>query len=319
MSEQIIARLMPEWLSSNQHRAYPLDETTIGDKIPTPLLVDALLLVSPNIDRESVYVSSIIKDGTNIHMTISWLINKDINKDISQGKVHVVIPYNTTMGTHVPILYNDNGCTICGEVVIGNIHCVDAMQTITEITKDGGRFFPGCVHTSSDTLLGIKVRDTIYTGVVTLEAGDGIDLAVATDSDGGTTITINSTPYMMPVDNKLITTDEELLKAAIDLYGKPVRTICDTLPDDAGNIVLAAPGSGKGSEQYVTAISAGEGAVCLTIANDTTDTTCTDDSAMIESIMQNLSNLNNRAGDQHEMILGLEDAVSNLSLQISRI
>lgn len=321
MSEQIIARLMPEWLNSNQHRAYPLDESTAGGGIPTPLLVDALFLVSPNIDRTDVYVSRIQKDGTNIHISISWLVKEteSTNKTESANKISVVIPLSTTMGTHVPILYNDEQCAIYGELVIGDVRCVDPLQTITTIDSAHGKFFPGCVHAREDSLLGIKVDDAIYTGVVTLVAGDGIDIEVDTDSDGGTTITISSTPYKVPVDNTIITTDQELLDEAIKMYGEPVRTICGTAPDDAGNIVIAAPKSGGDSEQYVTATNAGTGAISLTIANDTTDTTCTDDSAMIESIMQNLSNLNNRAGDQHEMLLGLEDAVSNLSLQISRI
>lgn len=314
MGEQIIGRLLPEWLNSNQHRVYPLDESTVGNGLPTSFLVDALFICSASVDITRLYIKSIVKNGTNIIIRLAGYVNK-VSTDF--GNV-AIVPIDTAMGTNIPVELSGDNYKLSGSFVIGNAKSLDSTQSIFEFDEDSGLIFPGCVRNTENTLLGIKIDDVLYTGVVTLEAGDGIEFTV-TENEEGTVITINSTAYTLPEENMEITTDEELVQEAVNLYGTPVRTICNVAPDASGNITLATPESGKDGEQYVTAVKAGDGAISLTIANDTTSLECEDDSAQFDSIMQSLNNLNDRAADQAEILSGLEDSVSNLALQVYRV
>ena len=314
MSEQIIGRLLPEWLNSNQHRAYPLDESTVGNGLPFSLLVDALFINSYNVDRSRLYLREVVVSGDNVQISMGGFVD-GVETDF--GAV-AIIPFNTEMGTHIPIDYTGDSFKLSGDLVVGNVHCMDSVNSVITLNADTGKLFPGCVRNADEGLFGIKVGDTVYTGVVTLEAGDGIDFEVE-HTDEETVLRIVSTVYTPPDENMTITDDASLLETAISMYGTPVRTICGISPDSAGDIVLSTPASGDSAEQYVTASGGGDGTIYLTIANDMTDTSCNDPSLQIESILQSLSNLNERAGDQHEMLLGLEEAVSNLALQVSRV
>lgn len=315
MGEQIIGRLLPEWLNSNQHRTYPLDESTVGNGVPFGFLVDALFINSPTIDSERLYISSVSRSNTNILIRMGGYVER-VKTDFG---VVATIPFNTVSGAHIPISVVGGNFTLAGSLVVGDTKCMEYVPAVIELDEYKGLIFPGCVRTVSDTLLGIKVNDILYTGIVTLEAGEGIEItASAGDEEGETVITITSTAYTVPDENLKITSDSELLANAIEAYGKPVRTICNVSPDASGDIVFSTPDAGGESEQYVEASSTGIGTVCLTIANDKTDITCTDRSAQIEALTQALSNLNDRSVEVHEGVNALDDAVSNLALQVAR-
>lgn len=315
MSEQIIGRLLPEWLNSNQHRAYPLDESTVGNGLPFSFLVDALFINSPSVSSEKLYISSVTRSSTNILVSMGGYV-AGVATDFG---VVATVPFSTVSGTHVPIAVTGDNFTLAGSLVIGDTKCMESAPAVIELGEEKGLLFPGCVRTVDDTLIGIKVNDTLYTGIVTLEAGEGIEFTTSAGTeDGETVITITSTAYTVPDENLEIVDDGTLLERAIEAYGKPVRTICGVSPDDSGDIVFSTPEAGGDSDQYVEASSTGIGTVCLTIANDKTDSTCTDHSAQIDSLAQSLSNLNERSVEIHEGINAVDDAVSNLALQVSR-
>lgn len=308
--DNTIARLLPEWLGGNQHRAYPLDVDSYGSGIPTQLLVDAFFLVSAGIDRVHLYISDIVKGNTNLHISLAGYLH---GMAVSFGVV-ATVPYNTKTGTHVPISVSTADYTISGDLVIGSMDCVSQLPTALELTENSGRIFPGCVRVIDSSLLGISVDGQLYTGIVTLSAGDGVDIQVVEREDS-TEIIISSTAYSEPSENTTIVDDSSLLRQAMELYGKPVTSLCGVKPDDNGNISIVSPSDDK---QYIAVTQVGDGAISLGIANDQTVTQCVDTTAQIESLAVSLSNLNERSGAIHEGVQAMDNALSNLSLQVSR-
>jgi hypothetical protein len=311
----VIPRLRTTWLDSNRLRAYPLDESTTNGGIPTQLFVDALFLNSYNIDSERLYIRTLVKDGDNINIYMAGYVD---GAATDFGLV-AVVPFSTTFGTKVPIEKETGTYLLAGTLVVGSTEYMNEAPSAIELTEDTGKLFPGCVRQTHDTLVGIKLNGTIYSGVVTIEAGDGVSItAHAGQEIGETIITIAAdTSRRVPAENTQITSDEDILRHAIAEYGEPVRTICGISPDSTGNIMLASP-TETSSGEYITQTSATQGVISLAIANDKTDTRCTDNSSKFESISKNLATLNQRSGEIDELITALEETVSNLSLQVSR-
>lgn len=313
-NSEIVPRLRLEWLDNNRLRSYPLDNSS---DVPTPLFVDALFLNSQSIDSNRLYIKSIIKDGDNVNVFMAGYVN-DTQTDF--GLV-ASIPFDTAINARIPILKETADYLLAGTITIGDINCMNEAATVIELTEESGRLFPGCVRQTHETLLGIKVGDTTYTGIVTLVAGDGVEIDVMAGSElGETVITLSVSPDRIADDNTAIRNDAELLAAAIKAYGDPVRTICGVSPNPLGDITFAKPEIAPDEDdgEYITVTSASDGVISLAIANDTTDTRCTDNTNKVESIAKNLGSLNQRAGELDEILRALDEAVSNLSLQVSR-
>lgn len=315
MGEATVGRLLTEWLNSNQHRAYPLDDSTAGNGLPTAFLVDALFINSESIDSTRLYITSIIKDNANVLISMGGYVD---GVEVDFGIV-ATVPYTTLPGTSIPIELVTDSYKLAGSFTVGDVSCLRTLPAILTLGAATGLLFPGCVRSVSDTLLGIRVNDVLYTGIVTLAPGDGIEFIVE-DTAEGTVLTARSVEYAIPEANLAIVDDDSLLSSAIELYGRPIRTICNIKPDAEGDIIFSTPDiGGESSEQYVEATGGGEGgAVCLTIANDKTDIQCTDYSDSIAALAQSLSNLNERGSDISEDITAMDEALSNLALQVSR-
>lgn len=310
-TDQLVPRLATEWLNGNQHRAYPLDDSTAGNGLPTAFLIDALFFNSSTIDSLSLYISSIVQAGDNILVSMAG----DVEGVSTDFGVVATVPFSTTMGAHVGIDKRGNNYHLSGVLVIGDTSCISSITPLLELTWDEGRLFPGCVRTKEESLLGIEVDGVVYSGIVTLVAGDGISFEVR-DTDEGTEITVHNTNYAVPEEkNGIIVDDATLLRKAIELYGNPITTVCGVPPDADGNISFVVQNQ---NEQFVAASYVSDGAISLTIANDQVVTQCTDTSEQVTSLVESISNLNARSGEIHEGVQALDNAVSNLSLQVSR-
>lgn len=314
MSNTLVPRLLTEWLDSNRHRAYPLDMDNESSGLPSAFLVDALFITSHNVASDKLYIKSVISSGDNVNISMTCYVD-DTPTELG---IVAVVPFSTEPGTGIPVVIDAGEYNISGVLVIGDVSCMNTVRSVIELTEEQGRVFPGCVRSINDTLIGIRVNGELYTGVVTLEAGDGIEFTTVEDN-GEVTIKISATAdRLLPPENMEITSDADILAAAIESYGHPVRSICGVKPDSDGNISFATPETGEDSSEYVEVSSAGPGTITIGIANDTTVTTCVDNTAQIESLVQNISNLNDRTGEFNDRIRAMEDAQSNINLQISR-
>lgn len=322
MPTQGPARLLLEWLDSNQHRAYPLDESTSGGNsvIPFPLFVDALFTVSANVDRTRLFINKLVVGDTSLRVYLSGYVNDVL---IDFGSV-ADIPLSSTQGTEISVDVATVEYSVSGSLVIGNIESVQELQAVTSLAISSGLIFPGCVREESIGLTGIEVDGVIYSGVVTLSAGAGVSFSV-TESGGSVTIAINAVNYTVPSVNTQITSDEELLDEAISMFGYPVRSINNITTDETGNISIVEGGNSSGSEDeggspaYVTVTAAGQGALTISLTNDTTVTQCNDDlTVTVDTLMSGVANLNDRIAEINDAITAIDKANNNIAIQLSR-
>lgn len=315
-------RLLLEWLDGNQHRAYPLDESTAGGnaRIPYSIFVDALFSITANIDRTSLYISKLIVGDVSLRVFLSGSVN-GVDTELGAFADIYLDPAATPRGTEVPILVTGDTYTVSGTLVIGNIQSASELPATLALTQSSGRIFPGCVRTYS-TLTGLSVNGELYTGTVTLEAGDGIEF----DYDSNTnTLKISSINYDIPEENTYIVSDETLLREAISIFGEPVRSINGQVPYN-GNINIVDPPEASNSsgqdaqgQAYVSVEQVGLGAISITLTNDNTVTTCNDDIVVtVDSIMSNIASLNDRIAAIDIAVSALDKANSNLAIQLSR-
>ena len=334
MSE-IPARLLMEWLDGNQHRAYPLDESTSGANaaVPYPLLVDALFSVTSGIDTTRLFISKIVTGAVGVSFWLKGYLEGGAEL-IDFGEVASVSldPEATPPGTSVPIAVTTATYSIEGSIVIGDISSVLKMPANTTLTLETGKFFPGCVRVLEKGVTGLEVNGEVFTGLVTLEAGEGIEFDTSTTAVDGI-IKINATGYVLPEDwSQTIRNDTELMTEAVEAFGLPVRSIQGFLPDQAGNISIVDPpvessassdesdsSDEGGGSAYVTVISANNGAIAITLANDDTITACDDDiTVTVNSLMSSVANINDRLADIDTGITALDRANNNLAIQLSR-
>ena len=319
MPTQGPARLLLEWLDGNQHRAYPLDESTSGGNavIPFPLFVDALLAVSSSIDRTRLFISKLVLGDTSLRIYMSGYVN-DAQTDF--GAV-ADVPLDSQHGSEIPISIANEEYSISGSLVIGNIESARSLQTITNLSSASGLIFPGCVREITTGLTGVEIDGVIYSGVVTLEAGDGVSFEVTGSSDN-VVVRINAVNYSIPEDNTYIVSDTQLLAEAIAAFGYPVRSINGIETDETGNIsiVEGASSVSEGSTpSYVTVANAGQGALTISLTNDTTVTQCNDElTTTVDTVMGGIANLNDRVTEINESVTALDRANSNLAIQLSR-
>ena len=117
MSEQIIGRLLPEWLSSNKHRSYPLDDMANGNGLPTAFLVDALFINSANIDNAKLFINKVVIIGDNVHIGMAGYVDSVL---IDFGTV-CIIPFDTKPGTNIPIFKFEDPYKLAGTFVVGDV------------------------------------------------------------------------------------------------------------------------------------------------------------------------------------------------------
>lgn len=322
MTAEIPPRLLLNWLDANQHRAYPLDASTAGGNalIPYPLFVDAIFSVTENIDRARLYVSRLVVGDVSLKVFLSGYVDES-SEDFG---VIADIPLTTQRYTEIPVSVTTVNYIIAGTLVVGDMSSVSTVAADTVIPLESGQVFPGCVRAYPETT-GIAVNGTVYTGVITLEAGDGIELSYSRDEETGEqTITISSTNYVIPEQNTYITSDSELVEEAVSIFGAPVRTINNQFPDDDGNINIVDPppssdSSGTESRASVQVEQAGYGAISITLSNDNTITTCDDDTTItVKGLMNSVADMNDRITAIDTAITALDKANSNLAIQLSR-
>lgn len=309
MSSNEIVRISSEWLDANKSRAYPFDDACADapNRIPSPVFTDAFFQTS-GVGSGGIFVNRVVLGQTSFQIYIA-----SSDRDIG---LLADIPYTTEERTQIPVdIMLDDGATISGVLVVGDVTEIKNMQSDSVLTEAAGKFFLGCVREISDNrLLGIKVNDKLYTGVIDLVAGDGIELAVE-ELEEETKITVSAKDRSVPPENMIITDDATLLKEISKLYGTPVAMINGVKPDAQGNITLAYPTAESGGKGY-TPFPSATGTIILQDASGASET-C--ENTLIETIMANIAELNNRSARHAETLDALDTANNVMSISLSRL
>jgi hypothetical protein len=309
MSTNEISRIASEWLDANKSRSYPFDESCGGapGRIPTNVFTDAFFRCS-GITGE-LYINRVVLGQTSFQIYAA-AGSKDIG-------LLADIPYDTPERTKVPIsILLDLDGSLDGFITVGEASAIKEMLADNVLTTANGKFFYGCVRDfSSSGLLGIRVGETVYSGVINLEAGEGVDIDVE-EVAGETNIRISAKDREVPPENMLIVDDKTLAQEISALYGSPVFTINGVIPDESGNIILATPDASREGASGYAPFPAGVGTITL-MDNSSNDISC--ENTVLDTLMHNIAELNARGAQLKESVDGLDEANSVMSLSLSRL
>lgn len=304
-----IVRISSEWLDANKSRAYPFDDSCAAapGALPTDLFTDAFFSLS-GVSGESLYISKIILGQTSFQVYAA-------TESYDLGLI-ADIPYSTPERAQVLIdLSTDEGVTLSGLLVVGDAMSVKRMYPVNEMSLENGKFFYGCVREFiGEGVTGIKIGDRVYRGVVNLVAGEGIEFDV-TEEPGETTIRMAAKERQIPKENMIIVDDTTLLAELTRLYGAPVLTINGRRPDSSGNIILAYPDDavkGQGYSPFPTDVG-------TIILQDASGATGTCENTLVETLMANIAELNDRSARQAETLSAIDTANNVMSVALSRI
>lgn len=311
-----------EWLNANLSRSYPLADEVGGqtNTLPCTLLVDCRL-IHDCYDLYDAYISrlEVSEVGWTASLTFTAVQNDgDTPAEYTADRL-IAVPYDTERNGKVPFNQSigTTGISIAGSFTIGKATAVDSLPNSNEYTLADTKLSPAVITSISGLCIkAIKVGDELFSGVVELVAGDGIELETSVDEDTKvTTINITNTKYSLPEANQEITDDEGLAERLVAIYGPPITSINGVRPDTNGNIGIVYPKAESDGVSYaIITEGIGAGRLALTLTPDP----CVDKGA-ITTIIGNLSQLNLRADKLDTGIKELDTAINTVATQMTRL
>lgn len=329
MSGEIV-RISSEWLDANKFRAYPFDEScaNAAGRIPPSVFTDAFFITT-GLSGGPLIIRRVVLGQTSFQLYMAAA-------DVDLGLVADIL-YDTPDRTQIPIQASyGGGISLDGVLIVGNAQDIKTMQADNELDEENGKLFYGCCREfSKPGVTGIRVGNTIYDGVVDLVAGDGINITTTEGTGGVTTIQITAPSRVPPEANTEVINDSTLLDELIDLYGSPVTTINGVGPTESGNILLVHPSkvsstndgasTGSGDDEVSTGSGGGytvfpvSGSVGAVVLGDATGAQEACEDTLVETIMSNISELNNRLSRISESIDAIDMANNVMSISLSRL
>jgi hypothetical protein len=310
-----------EWLNANLSRSYPLADEVGGqtNTLPCTLLVDCRLIH----DCHALYDAYISKlevseVGWIASLTFTAVQNDGDSPTEYTADRLIAVPYDTERNGKISFNQSigTTGISIAGSVIIGKATAVAGLPSSNIYTLADTKLSPAVITSISGLCIkAIKVGDELFSGVVELVAGDGIELETSVDeATKVTTINITNTKYSPPEANQEITGDAALAKRLVALYGPPITSINGVTPDE-GNIEISYPtASDDGVSLGVVVDNTGVGRLALTLTPDP----CIDKEA-ITTLIGNLSQLNFRADKLDTGIKELDTAINTIATQMTRL
>lgn len=295
----------PEWLDYNMSRAYPLDDSTggVAGTIPCDAFVDCHL-ITEGIGDADIYISSIKSTGTAAVISLATTSNIEFTDCL-------YIAFSTESRTPIDVYAESGEAFIHGKITTGNVLALSTLPAVSTYTPEQTKLFKGLIIPVDGLFIrGIRVGDTLLTGDIVIEAGDGIFLSVE-----GNTIKISAIAYELPEDNKDITSDDDIINAVVDSYGTPITSINGVEPDESGDISVVEPAEQDTNSDYAVVESTdADGVLLLKLSRDPALAKNT-----IEALANNYSQLDIRAGTIIESINSLDGALNTLSSQLTRL
>lgn len=298
--------LLSEFLDDNAHKCYPFSKL---NELPTDFIVDAKFMVTGNIDKTSLYVSQI--EFSETHIRVYMAVKQD-NELLNIGRILTCPkPANRNTEYSCKLVNSELEIIVEGFITFGSLDNLPKNKNIITLAEDGN-VFSGCVIPVTEWCTGIKVNDQIYTGVVTLQATDGIVFDVS-ETASNTLITMKYDGFQRPDNLTLDTMDDaDILKKIIELWGTPITSISGVTPDEKGNITIDI------DPESTNYISLTPGIATLTL-DDTYIEKCGVTTNDMERMLTNISVLNERSGILETLTQQLETQVNTLSHEVSKI
>lgn len=298
--------LLSEFLDDNAHKCYPFSKL---NDLPTDFIVDAKFMVTGNIDKTGLYISQIEFSDTHIRV---YMAVKRGNELLNIGRI-LTCPKPSSRNTEYSckLVNSELEIIVEGFITFGSLDNLPKNKNIITLAEDGN-VFSGCVIPVTEWCTGIKVNDQIYTGIVTLQAADGIVFDVS-GTTNNTLITMKYAGFSRPEGLTIdILDDDDILQKVKELWGTPITSISGVAPDANGNISIDID---PGSSNY---ISLTPGISTLTLSDTYIEKCGVTDNDM-SRMLNNISVLNERASALETLTQQLENQVNTLSHEVSKI
>lgn len=302
-----------EWLNANLSRAFPFAESTGGSSkaLPSSFLVNGFLLYDCSalgktvIDSAFVHCINCDDQGVRIGITCKASTKEEYPFDDL-----LFISYGSERNASIPFMAESNGVTLSGKFIVGDAQVMERYSGVYELDSSSGELCPSILHDISGLYVSaLKVGDVYLTGEVELISGAGIEFSANKETN---TLTITNTKYT--ISGGTITSDDELLEAAVEAFGTPIKKINDKSPDADGNFSFVGSDSNIDGQDRIIVSETGNGTITLELQKDP----CVDDDA-IDKLSTKLGQLNERCSRINSSQLALDTAVNNLATQLTRI
>lgn len=304
---------LPEFLNDNAHRAYPFNASVNDNGVPPALILDLGIIATEELPNNSdstdnnnvTYISKIVTDGVHIRFYMSALIG---GVPVDFGCVATAdasaSPYSRIeLATVVNSSYN---IIFEGFIVLGDLSLLTKLPPVITLDAAAGRIYTGCIQHMTQWVAGLNVNGQILSGIVTLEAGPGVDFEVDLTTN---TVKIGCSGAIPP-ENSIIIDDTTLLREITNLYGTPISTINSVAVNGGDWTISTAEGDGLSVEINNDAHS-------ITITNELAEACCGKED--IEYIVNNISALNERVGILQAFHTQLETNLNSLSAQMTKL
>lgn len=309
--------LLKEFLNENANRSYPF---SVANAVPTALIVDFGAVVSDlvpdntgDVEENALYINKVVTDGITVGVGLGALIDGTA-KDF--GTVATIsVGQDTNQQVNFKVV--SDGMVIEGFVTFGTTLCAPSMPPVITLDATTGLVYSGCLQKLTEWIMGFKVGDTTLSGVVELVAGPGIEIN-ADQSTGK--ITITCTGAAVPVGNADIVDDQTLLGEIVSLYGAPITQINGesivTSGGDGAWTIGVVPGDDNPYGNTLQVTTDPETST-IEIADTNATACCTQD--QINTLVNNIGELNTRVGTLEGLQTQLETNINTVSTQLTRV
>lgn len=294
--------LLLEWPNENSHRYYPFDPPA-GNSVPTALILDLGIIATTNLPDNSgestTYISQIVTDGVHIRFYLAADVS---GATIDFGCV-AIVDVGAAVGTRTNFKYAGQGFVFEGFIVTGDTSVTAQMSATTVLDASSGKLYTGCIQHMSQWLAGVQIGDQTLSGLITLEAGAGVELGVE-----GNSIIVRCTGTDLPPDTT-ITSDSELFARLVSTFGAPITQINGKTPDAYGNISITS------ADTKTLLVETSNGVV--TLKNLAAESCCSQND--IATLVSNIDSLNERVGVLDQFLNQVQTNLNVLSVQTTRL
>jgi hypothetical protein len=325
---------LEEFLDENSHRSYPFK---YPNTVPTELILDIHILISgvtSTIDyKDRVGISRVVVSKTGMSITFV-IVDGGSATDI--GTIHV--PTTDPQKTHTFSLYK-NGILVDGSITTGYFSN-DFIGTYNispddEFT-DNRILFEGCVIPVTNWCTGMVINDKLYTGLVTINAGEGIVIEDTATADGWD-LNFKLKEYNTISNDTIITEIENQFEEIVDTQGF-IKTINGVEPDAEGNINITVgepvdaepPSYVEGAtiihdNGFINTIAVDAGLNSSIVIRDVITPFCYDeasftiDDAVLETLKSNATELAERVQTIENHLTALENNLNTVNMQLVKM
>lgn len=309
-------KMLLEWLDGNAARQFPLDDTASGVDttgsftLPTNFLLDVFLCVPPAFDPTGFFISRVVVRRLSAQVYLSY--EDPGTSTVTQVGSFATIPIPATPFYSFQLTADTQPVgdyawleSVTGVLIAGYTDLLAKYPGDWLFSHDNGMLLSTRVSQGVAGIAALRINDAIYTGDLTLKAGDNCVLTPSYDAlTDETTVTV----HFAPSSGDYLVDDDSIITKLTDTFGAPIRSI-NGMRGDA-NYNFSIEGSDGASVEQLLDFHG------LRIVNQEAKPCC--DKSMLDSCFTELSALNSRFARLEGYYTSLSSAMNSLqSLVVS--